>query len=107
VADRREAKEYSLQRCKVLAASRAVEQMTELIGADSQPTFSINGFYGASDAGNRNNDAPPFCDTALSNDYPIPVRDFSRIGSRRLSLPTESRWNSFRTQPNRSRSLSE
>jgi amidophosphoribosyltransferase len=79
------------ERSKLLAANHSVEQMAELIGADSLAFISIDGLYRALGAGNRNADAPQFCDACFTGDYPIPLPDFSHNDNRQLSLLTELR----------------
>ena len=77
------------ERSKLLAARHSVEEMAELIGADSLAFISIDGLYRALGEGVRNEAAPKFCDACFTGDYPIPLPDFSHNDNRQLSLLIE------------------
>jgi amidophosphoribosyltransferase len=79
------------ERSKLLAANHSVEEMAELIGADSLAFISIDGLYRALRQGDRNAASPQFCDACFTGDYPIPLTDLSHNDNRQLSLLTESR----------------
>jgi amidophosphoribosyltransferase len=78
------------ERSKLLAARHTVEEMAELIGADSLAFISIDGLYQALGKPNRNPDAPYYCDACFTGDYPITLPDQADNASRQLSLLTES-----------------
>ena len=79
------------ERSKLLAANHSVEEMAELIGADSLAFISIDGLYRALRQGNRDAAAPQFCDACFTGDYPIPVPDVTNADGRQLSLLSEYR----------------
>ncbi len=63
--------------------------MARLIGADSLAFISINGLYRALGRGSRNAASPAYCDACFTGDYPVPLTDFDKGGSRQLSLLEE------------------
>ena len=79
------------ERGKLLAASHTVEEMAELIGADSLAFISLDGLYEALNKGPRNNARPQYCDACFTGDYPISLPDMIDNDTRQLSLLTESR----------------
>src|SRR5271170_3157047 len=79
------------ERSKLLASSHSVDEMADLIGADSLAFISIDGLYRALGEGARNDDAPKYCDACFTGDYPIPLPDSIQNDNRQLSLLTESR----------------
>ena len=78
------------ERSKLLAANHSVEEMAELIGADSLAFVSINGLYRALDKNGRDPDRPHYCDACFTGDYPIALPDQADNRDRQLSLLAES-----------------
>ncbi len=79
------------ERSQLLAASHDVEQMAQLIGADSLAFVSIDGLYRALGKAGRDPGAPHYCDACFTGDYPIPLPDQADNGNRQLSLLSELR----------------
>ena len=79
------------ERSQLLAASHSVEQMADLIGADSLAFVSIDGLYRALGKPGRDPDKPFYCDACLTGDYPIPLPDQADNADRQLSLLAEIR----------------
>ena len=79
------------ERSQLLAASHDVQQMAELIGADSLAFVSIDGLYRALGKQGRDSQAPYYCDACFTGDYPIPLPDQADNGDRQLSLLAELR----------------
>ena len=79
------------ERSKLLASNHSVEEMAELIGADSLAFISIDGLYRALRHDGRDAAAPQYCDACFTGDYPIPVPDMSNADDRQLSMLTEYR----------------
>ncbi len=77
------------ERSKLLASRYSVEQMAELIGADSLAFISRDGLYRALGKGERNNDAPQYCDACFTGEYPIALSEKSETDAQ-LSLLTEA-----------------
>ena len=77
------------ERNKLLAANHSVEEMAELIGADSLAFVSINGLYRALDKNGRDPDRPHYCDACFTGDYPIALPDQADNRDRQLSLLAE------------------
>ena len=79
---------------ELLAANHSLEEMRNIIGADSLQFMSLNGLYKAFGKGPRNEDAPAFTDHCFTGDYPTPLtdhdRDDARAKIRQLSLLAES-----------------
>jgi amidophosphoribosyltransferase len=78
------------ERGKLLAARNSVEEMANLIGADSLAFVSIDGLYRALGSKGRDAKAPRFCDACFTGEYPIPLPDQADNNDRQLSLLTES-----------------
>ena len=62
-------------RDKLLAANYSVEEMRQLLEADSLGFLSMDGLYRAVGEAKRNNESPQYCDACFSGDYPIPLTD--------------------------------
>jgi amidophosphoribosyltransferase len=77
------------ERGKLLAARHSVEQMAELIGADSLAFISRDGLYRALGHDGRNDGKPQYCDACFTGEYPIPVPDMTATNGQQLSLLTE------------------
>ena len=77
------------ERSQLLASSHTVEQMAELIGADSLAFVSIDGLYRALGKPGRDNVQPFYCDACFTGDYPIPLPDQADNADRQLSLLAE------------------
>jgi amidophosphoribosyltransferase len=78
------------ERSKLLAARHNVEEMAELIGADSLAFISIDGLYRALGQPGRDPDRPHYCDACFTGDYPIALPDQADNADRQLSLLTET-----------------
>ena len=78
------------ERGKLLAARHSVEQMAELIGADSLAFISRDGLYRALGHAGRNAERPQYCDACFTGEYPIPLPDMADSDGRQLSLLTET-----------------
>ena len=63
------------ERKSLLASSNTVEQMRDLIGADSLAFVTMDGMYRAMGEAARNGDNPQYCDACFSGDYPISLVD--------------------------------
>ena len=59
------------ERKSLLAAKHDIQEMCELIGADSLGFVSIDGLYRAMGEANRDNEHPQYCDACFTGDYPI------------------------------------
>ncbi len=78
------------EREALLAARNSVEEMRQLIGADSLRFISIDGLYRAMGQPERNKDAPHYCDACFTGEYPIPLTDVDgEQDPRQLSLLAE------------------
>ena len=78
------------EREALLAAHNDVEEMRQLIGADSLSFISIDGLYRAMGQPNRDENAPHYCDACFTADYPIPLTDADGAQDpRQLSLLAE------------------
>ena len=77
------------ERSKLLAANYSVEEMSELIGADSLAFISIDGLYRALGKQVRDPAQPYYCDACFTGEYPIPLPDQIDSAERQLSLLTE------------------
>ncbi len=73
------------ERSKLLAAQHSVEEMAQLIGADSLAFISIDGLYRALGRDGRAA-RPDFCDACFTGDYPIALPDMQDNSDRQLSL---------------------
>ncbi|MBN8904364.1 MAG: amidophosphoribosyltransferase, partial [Rhodospirillales bacterium] len=74
------------ERGKLLAAKHTVEEMAELIGADSLAFISLDGLYQALGQPNRDPAAPHYCDACFTGDYPIILPDQADNADKQLSL---------------------
>ena len=63
------------ERGKLLAANHDVQEMAELIGADSLAFISIDGLYRALGQPGRDPEQPHFCDACFTGKYPIDLAD--------------------------------
>jgi len=79
------------ERSQLLASSHSVEQMAELIGADSLAFVSIDGLYRALGKSGRDPEKPFYCDACFTGDYPIALPDQADNADRQLSLLAEIR----------------
>jgi amidophosphoribosyltransferase len=78
------------ERGKLLAARYTVDEMADLIGADSLAFISADGLYRALGKGGRNPAAPHYCDACFTGDYPIALPDQADNADRQLSLLAEN-----------------
>jgi amidophosphoribosyltransferase len=78
------------ERNQLLASSHTVEQMAELIGADSLAFISLDGLYRALGKPGRDADKPHYCDACFTGDYPIALPDQDDNSDRQLSLLSET-----------------
>jgi amidophosphoribosyltransferase len=76
------------ERSQLLAAQHDVEEMAELIGADSLAFISIDGLYRALGKDGRDPAQPHYCDACFTGDYPIALPDLQDNSERQLSLLT-------------------
>lgn len=78
------------ERSALLAARNNVEEMRQLIGADSLSFISIDGLYRAMGQNKRDENAPHYCDACFTGEYPISLTDIDGDeDSRQLSLLAE------------------
>lgn len=78
------------ERSALLAAKNNVEEMRQLIGADSLSFISIDGLYRAMGQNKRDENAPHYCDACFTGEYPISLTDIDGDeDSRQLSLLSE------------------
>lgn len=59
------------ERDKLMAAKHSLDEMTQLIGADSLAFISIDGLYNAAGYEQRVHEKPQFCDACFTGDYPV------------------------------------
>ncbi|GBD50051.1 amidophosphoribosyltransferase [Methylopila sp. Yamaguchi] len=78
------------EREKLLAATHSLEQMRELIGADSLAFLSVEGLYRAMGYDGRDDLRPQFADHCFTGDYPTPLTDRTGEHPRQLSLIAEA-----------------
>jgi amidophosphoribosyltransferase len=78
------------ERDQLLAARHSVDEMAELIGADSLAFVSIDGLYRALGQQDRDPAKPHYCDACFTGDYPIALADQMDNSERQLSLLAES-----------------
>ncbi|MFD1702632.1 amidophosphoribosyltransferase [Methylopila henanensis] len=78
------------EREKLLAATHTLEQMRELIGADSLAFLSVDGLYRAMGYDGRDDLRPQFADHCFTGDYPTLLTDRSGETPRQLSLIAEA-----------------
>src|SRR3954471_11383841 len=74
------------ERSKLLAAQHSVEEMADLIGADSLAFISLDGLYRALGKEGRDARAPQYCDACFTGDYPVALPDQQDNSERQLSL---------------------
>jgi amidophosphoribosyltransferase len=75
------------ERGKLLAAKHSVEEMAQLIGADSLAFISLDGLYRALGRPGRAEGKGEFCDACFTGEYPIAVPDLQETTTdRQLSL---------------------
>lgn len=63
------------ERSKLMAANYSIDEMREMIGADSLAFVSIDGLYRAMGEQGRNNKQPQYCDACFTGEYPIRIID--------------------------------
>jgi amidophosphoribosyltransferase len=80
------------EREKLLAATHTVEEMRQIIGADSLAFLSVDGIYRAVGEEGRDAARPQFTDHCFTGEYPTPLTDKSADASspRQLSLLAEA-----------------
>jgi amidophosphoribosyltransferase len=78
------------ERGKLLAARHSVDEMAELIGADSLAFISLDGLYRALGQSGRDVAKPHFCDACFTGEYPVQLADMRDNAERQLSLLTET-----------------
>ncbi len=78
------------ERDKLLAATHTVEEMRQIIGADSLAFLSVDGIYRACGYQGRNPITPQFSDHCFTGDYPTPLTDIEGETPRRASLLAEA-----------------
>lgn len=64
------------EKSKLMAANHSIEEMRQLIGADSLAFLSMDGLYRAVGEAKRNNELPQYCDACFSGDYPVRLTDY-------------------------------
>jgi amidophosphoribosyltransferase len=78
-------------RAGLLAATHSLEEMRELIGADSLAFVSVDGIYRAMGESGRDPAHPKFADHCFTGDYPTALTDMHEIEApRQLSLLAEA-----------------
>ena len=79
------------ERDKLLAYHRTIEEMRQVIGADSLAFITIDGLYRAMGHEGRNNASPQYCDACFTSEYPTRLTDQEEpADERQLSLLAES-----------------
>ena len=79
------------ERDKLLAYHRTIEEMRQVIGADSLAFITIDGLYRAMGHEGRNNASPQYCDACFTSEYPTRLTDQEEPSNeRQLSLLAES-----------------
>ena len=79
------------QKDKLLAATHTLEEMRQLIGADSLAFLSVDGIYRAMGCEARNPQRPQFTDHCFTGDYPTTLTDLNGVDVRaQLSLLAET-----------------
>jgi amidophosphoribosyltransferase len=63
------------ERDQLLAATKTMEEMAQMLEVDSLGFLSVNGLYGALGAGERNDAQPQFTDHYFTGDYPTRLLD--------------------------------
>jgi len=77
-------------RDNLLAANHSIEEIRDLIGADSLAFLSVEGIYRAMGEERRNPLRPQFTDHCFTGDYPTTLTDRSDTTPRQLSLLAEA-----------------
>ena len=79
-------------RANLLAATHSLEEMRELIGADTLAFLSVDGLYRAMGEPGRDPANPKFTDHYFTGDYPTPLTDLNQTEHtpRQLSLLAEA-----------------
>ena len=79
-------------RAGLLAATHNLEEMRQLIGADSLAFLSVDGIYRAMGEPGRDPARPKFTDHCFTGDYPTPLTDQAQVepSPRQLSLLAEA-----------------
>jgi len=79
-------------RANLLAATHSLEEMRELIGADTLAFLSVDGLYRAMGEPGRDPAHPRFTDHYFTGDYPTPLTDLNETehSPRQLSLLAEA-----------------
>jgi amidophosphoribosyltransferase len=77
---------------KLLAATHTLEQMREMIGADTLAFLSVDGIYKATGYDKRDPTRPQFTDHCFTGEYPTPLTDQTgqQAQPRQLSLLAEA-----------------
>lgn len=80
------------EREKLLAATHTIEEMRQIIGADSLAFLSVDGIYRAVGEQGRDAARPQFTDHCFTGEYPTPLTDKSADAAspRQLSLLAEA-----------------
>jgi amidophosphoribosyltransferase len=74
---------------KLIAANNSVQEIADIIGADSLEFLSVDGLYRASGHVSRNNECPQFCDACFTDDYPIKITDIGETSQLPLFQDTK------------------
>jgi len=79
-------------RAGLLAATHSLEEMREIIGADTLAFLSVDGIYRAMGEPGRDPAKPKFADHCFTGDYPTPLTDMAQTEAqpRQLSLLAEA-----------------
>jgi len=79
-------------RAGLLAATHTLEEMRDIIGADSLAFLSVDGIYRAMGEPGRDPAQPKFTDHCFTGDYPTPLTDLNQTETqpRQLSLLAEA-----------------
>ncbi len=81
------------EQAKLLAHNCTIEEMGELIGADTLAFISIDGLYRAMGESGRDGEAPQYCDACFTGDYPTVLPDREEaVRQPELSLLAERRF---------------
>ena len=78
------------ERGKLLAARHDVQEMAELIGADSLAFISLDGLYRALGKPGRDPDRPQYCDACFTGEYPIALPDMAPNSEHSFTLVAET-----------------
>ncbi|MDB5521921.1 MAG: amidophosphoribosyltransferase [Tardiphaga sp.] len=79
-------------RAALLAANHSIEEMRDIVGADSLAFLSVDGLYRAMGEPGRDPANPKYTDHYFTGDYPTPLTDLNRDDNqpRQLSLLAEA-----------------